>query len=182
MRFEFDPESGAIYVRIRDGEIAEMLEIADPSFGAYLDVDQEGNVLGVTFLPFKEFAGLTTHSGGKLESPDTVREPDTVLKLSPPPPKYGSEAIREALSSLGPRQQELLRLRYFEGYTSTEIADHLRMPVAAVNNGTRSALEVLRGALDINTLSEANVSNKIVAGSENEESLWPRCRRQVRNS
>jgi uncharacterized protein YuzE len=62
MRFEFDPKSGAIYVRIRNGEIAETLEIADPGFGAYLDVDQEGNVLRVEFLSFKEFAELTTRS------------------------------------------------------------------------------------------------------------------------
>lgn len=171
MKFEFDPESGAIYVRIRDGEIAETLEMADPSFGAYLDVDQEGNVLGVEFLSFEEFAELTTHSGGKLEIPDTVREPDTVAKPSPPPRKYGSEAIREALSSLGPRQQELLRLRYFEGYTSSEISDHLGMSVAAVNNGTRSALGELRGALDINSLSEMKASNKIGLRSDDEQSL-----------
>jgi len=171
MRFEFDPKSGAIYVRIRDGEIAETLEIGDPGFGAYLDVDQEGNVLGVEFLSLEKFAELTTRSRGKVEIPDTVRETDTVPQPSPPPSKYSSEAIREALSSLGPRQQELLRLRYFEGYTSAEVSDHLGMSVAAVNNGTRSALGELRGAMEINTFSKANASNDTVTGSENEQSL-----------
>lgn len=79
MRFEFDPESGAIYVRVRNGGIAETLEMAEPGFGAYLDIDREGNVLGVEFLSFEEFAELTARYGGKLEIPDTVEDPDAVL-------------------------------------------------------------------------------------------------------
>ena len=119
---------------------------ADPGFGAYLDVDQEGNVLGVEFLSFEEFAELATQAGEKLDIPDTVREPGSVPATSPTSRKYGSEAIRKALSSLGPREQELLRLRYFENHTSPEIADHLGMSIAAVNSGTRLALGELRGA------------------------------------
>lgn len=34
-------------------------------------------------------------------------------------------AAREVLQSLPPRYQEILRLRYFEGYSIREIADHL---------------------------------------------------------
>jgi RNA polymerase sigma factor (sigma-70 family) len=34
-------------------------------------------------------------------------------------------AAREILESLPPRYQEILRLRYFEGYSIREIADHL---------------------------------------------------------
>lgn len=75
MRFEFDPGGGAIYVRIRDGEIAETLEMAEPGFGAYLDIDQEGNVLGVEFLSFEEFVELTARSEGKLEVPVKVASP-----------------------------------------------------------------------------------------------------------
>lgn len=72
MRFEFDPESGAMYVHIRNGGIAETLEMAEPGFGAYLDIDSEGNVLGVEFLSFEEFVELTARHGGKLEIPDTL--------------------------------------------------------------------------------------------------------------
>ena len=71
-RFEHDPESGAIYVRVRDGEIAETVPLTDPGFGAAVDVDAEGNVLGVEFLSFEEFAVLVESAGGALELPDRV--------------------------------------------------------------------------------------------------------------
>lgn len=73
-RFEHDPESGAIYVRVRDGEIAETVRLADPGFGAAADVDAEGNVLGVEFLSFEEYAELVERAGGALELPEQVKD------------------------------------------------------------------------------------------------------------
>ena len=37
-----------------------------------MDVDAEGNVLGVEFLSFEEFAVLVESAGGALELPDRV--------------------------------------------------------------------------------------------------------------
>jgi uncharacterized protein YuzE len=75
MRFEFDPESGALYVRVREGQIEETLDLAEPGFGAHLDIDREGNVMGVEFLSLQEFEELVTRSGGTLELPERVEDP-----------------------------------------------------------------------------------------------------------
>jgi uncharacterized protein YuzE len=75
MRFEFDPESGALYVRVREGQIEETLDLAEPGFGAHLDIDREGNVIGVEFLSLQEFTELVARSGGTLELPERVEDP-----------------------------------------------------------------------------------------------------------
>lgn len=75
-RFEHDPRSGAFYVRVRDGEYRETLPLAEPGFGAGVDVDADGNVLGVEFLSFEEYAELLTRAGGKLEIPERIEDPE----------------------------------------------------------------------------------------------------------
>ena len=40
-----------------------------------MDVDGEGNVLGVEFLSLKEYTELITHFGGVLELPDKAEDP-----------------------------------------------------------------------------------------------------------
>jgi len=42
MRLEFDPESGALYIHVRQGHVEETLDLAEPGFGAHVDVDREG--------------------------------------------------------------------------------------------------------------------------------------------
>ena len=74
MRFEFDPESGALYVR--EGQIEETLDLAEPGFGAHLDIDREGNVMGVEFLSLQEFEELVASAGGTLELPERVEDPE----------------------------------------------------------------------------------------------------------
>jgi uncharacterized protein YuzE len=82
MRFEFDPESGALYVRVREGQIEEMLVLAEPGFGAHLDIDREGNVVGVEFLSLQEFEELVARASGTLELPERVEDPAN-FRLSP---------------------------------------------------------------------------------------------------
>jgi uncharacterized protein YuzE len=82
MRFEFDPESGALYVRVREGQIEQTLDLAEPGFGAHLDIDREGNVMGVEFLSLQEFKELVARSGGTLELPERVEDPAN-FRLSP---------------------------------------------------------------------------------------------------
>ena len=82
MRFEFNPESGAIYVRVREGQIEETLDLAEPGFGAHLDIDREGNVMGVEFLSLQEFKELVARAGGTLEFPERVEDPAN-FRLSP---------------------------------------------------------------------------------------------------
>jgi RNA polymerase sigma-70 factor (ECF subfamily) len=45
-------------------------------------------------------------------------------------------------------EREVILLGYFEGLSSTEIAERLGKPVGTVKSRTRSALEKLRGALE----------------------------------
>jgi RNA polymerase sigma-70 factor (ECF subfamily) len=44
-------------------------------------------------------------------------------------------------------EREVILLGYFEGLSSTEIAERIGKPVGTVKSRTRSALEKLRGAL-----------------------------------
>ena len=171
MRFEFDPEGGALYVRVRDGEVAETLEMAEPGFGAYLDIDREGNVLGVEFLSFEEFKELSVRFGGRLEIPDTVEDPDAPLRPRRRDREYDSGTLQEAISSLTPRHQELLRLRFMEGYTFSETADRLGITVAAVRSGTKAALGRLRDVLEVEATREENASSENVPKAEDERFL-----------
>jgi len=75
MRFEFDPESGALYVRVREGQIEETLDLAEPGFAVHLDIDHEGNVMGVEFLSLQEFTELVGRAGGTLELPERIEDP-----------------------------------------------------------------------------------------------------------
>lgn len=80
MRIKFDQASGAFYVRVRDGEPFEALEIGP---GAYVHIDEHGNVLELEFLSLEEFAELTA---GGLELPDRIEDP---AHWKPPTPTIG---------------------------------------------------------------------------------------------
>ncbi len=55
------------------------------------------------------------------------------------------DQVREALSTLPPEQLEVLELTYFSGYTQTEIAQMLDLPVGTVKGRTRLGLKRLGG-------------------------------------
>ncbi len=77
MRIRFDKESGAFYITLREGKVHETLDLgpsAEPTFGAYADVDGEGNVLGLEFLSFEEFSELTDSSAGGFEIPERIED------------------------------------------------------------------------------------------------------------
>jgi RNA polymerase sigma-70 factor (ECF subfamily) len=52
--------------------------------------------------------------------------------------------LRERLSKMPDMQQQVLILGYFEGLTTSEIAERLSVPVGTVKSRTRLALEALR--------------------------------------
>ena len=49
MRLEFDAESGALYIAVCEGRVEQTFDLAEPGLGASMDVDGEGNVLGLRF-------------------------------------------------------------------------------------------------------------------------------------
>jgi RNA polymerase sigma-70 factor, ECF subfamily len=58
-----------------------------------------------------------------------------------------AEAVRAALQTLPGEQVQVIELAYFGGFTHTEIAEMLDMPVGTVKGRMRLGLEKLRNAL-----------------------------------
>lgn len=74
MRFDYDPVSGAMYVRIREGKIEETLELGG---GCYLDIAADGTVMGLECLSLDEFRELMEAHGGRVALPERVEDPET---------------------------------------------------------------------------------------------------------
>lgn len=55
--------------------------------------------------------------------------------------------LREVLVELSPEQREVLLLGYFEGLSSSEIAERVGVPIGTVKSRVAAALAALRGAL-----------------------------------
>jgi len=58
-----------------------------------------------------------------------------------------AETVRAALDTLPSEQVQVIELAYFGGFTHTEIAEMLEMPVGTVKGRMRLGLEKLRNAL-----------------------------------
>ena len=56
--------------------------------------------------------------------------------------------LQEAIGGLKDQQQQILKLRFNEGKTQTEIADHIGVSQMHVSRLLRRALEDLRGELE----------------------------------
>ena len=56
--------------------------------------------------------------------------------------------VRKALEMLPDEQRRVLELAYFDGWTQTEIAERLDLPLGTVKGRTRLALDKLRSTLD----------------------------------
>jgi DNA-directed RNA polymerase specialized sigma24 family protein len=103
-------------------------------------MDAEGNVLGLGALSFEDLAQAIEERGAKLEVPDRFGRPAEV--------GYDLDELRDAIPSLEPRQQEALRLVYFEGLAMGEVADRLGTSVSTAYRLHRKALQNLRGVLE----------------------------------
>jgi RNA polymerase sigma-70 factor (ECF subfamily) len=57
-------------------------------------------------------------------------------------------AVLKALKSLSPAQRELIEMAHYQGLTQSEIAETLNRPLGTVKGMMRSALKVLRGAME----------------------------------
>ena len=58
--------------------------------------------------------------------------------------------VRERISKMRPEQRELMELVYFQGYTHTEAAEALELPLGTAKTRIRSALTELRTLLGTN--------------------------------
>jgi len=76
-------EQGQMYVRIAEGPIYETLELGG---GCYLDVDEDGRVMGLEALSIEEFRALVERAGGELVLPERIEDPEA----------FEAEAVRRA--------------------------------------------------------------------------------------
>ncbi len=59
------------------------------------------------------------------------------------------DAVRRALAQLPAEQRQVLELGYFEGLSSSEIAERVRAPIGTVKSRVAAALSKLRQAVEV---------------------------------
>jgi RNA polymerase sigma-70 factor (ECF subfamily) len=59
------------------------------------------------------------------------------------------QAVRQALAQLPAEQRQVLELGYFEGLSSSEIAERVRAPIGTVKSRVAAALSKLRQAVEV---------------------------------
>lgn len=77
--------------------------------------------------------------------PTTTDEGDIARALVEAP---DAQVVRAALAELPEEQRAVLELAYFEGLTSSEIADRMGSPIGTVKSRTAAAMAKLRAALE----------------------------------
>ncbi len=74
MRISHDKESGALYLKLREGKPDHAEDFSERA-DVYVDVDVEGNVLGLEALSFDDLAQAIEERGGKLDVPEKIVSP-----------------------------------------------------------------------------------------------------------
>ena len=79
--------------------------------------------------------------------------PEAVIDATEPgeDPALGPDrqAVRRALAALPAEQRQVLELGYFEGLSSSEIAERVRAPIGTVKSRVAAALSKLRQAVEV---------------------------------
>ncbi|HZU14381.1 MAG TPA: sigma-70 family RNA polymerase sigma factor [Chloroflexota bacterium] len=83
-----------------------------------------------------------------VELDDTLPLPDTTDVWREVESKLTGETVRTALRSLPDEQRETLELAYYQGYTQTQIAEMMQVPLGTVKGRMRLALHKLRSSLE----------------------------------
>lgn len=147
MRISYDNLSGALYIKIREGTYDHTEDFSEAA-DVYVDVDAEGNVLGLEALSFDDLAQAVEERGGKLDVPEVLREQEpAVFRWRSVELRPELQRVREAFENLDPHLQTVLRMRFMEGFTQTEIAEKLGVSVSKVRHDLREALHKLRELL-----------------------------------
>ena len=151
MRIDYDKVSGALYIKIREGTYSHSEDFSEKA-DVYLDVDAEGNVLGLEALSFEDLTQAAEERGGKLEIPDVLRESifefhtEQAFRLHAER-DLDLQKVREAVEALEPRKKEAIWLRYMEGVSTSDIATRWGVPLGTVILTIRAALQDLRETL-----------------------------------
>jgi len=84
---------------------------------------------------------------------DDVEDMDDFVSQSSESPLDGillserAEIVRTALTHISPDQRLVLETAYFEGYTQSEIAERLKLPLGTVKTRMRDGMKSLQGQL-----------------------------------
>ncbi|MBA2692562.1 MAG: DUF2283 domain-containing protein [Rubrobacter sp.] len=71
MKIRHDAESGAIYIKLREGRPDHTEDFSEKA-DVYVDVDPEGYVVGLEALSFGDLAQAIEEHGGELDIPDRL--------------------------------------------------------------------------------------------------------------
>jgi uncharacterized protein YuzE len=69
LRVRYDAEADAMYLRLRDGSVAETVEIEEM---VYVDIDEEGHPLGIEFVVASDFLPFLSRRGGEFSVPRRI--------------------------------------------------------------------------------------------------------------
>jgi len=127
---------------VKTGRSPSLQELA-----ATLDADVEGVAEALTLGRAYNTASLNAPVSHDEPDGDTIMD----LQADDNAPIDGLEEkilLQEAIGGLKDQQQQILKLRFNEGKTQTEIADHIGVSQMHVSRLLRRALEDLRGELN----------------------------------
>lgn len=109
MRIDHDKVSGALYIKIRNGEYDHTEDFSERA-DVYVDVDAAGNVLGLEALSFEDLAEAIEEHGGALELPDRLSgdeepgiavDPDSEVEISRGPSETVGEVVEGVSETVG---------------------------------------------------------------------------------
>ena len=127
---------------VKTGRSPSLQELAET-----LDADVEGVAEALTLGRAYNTASLNAPVSHDEPDGDTIMD----LQADDNAPIEGLEEkilLQEAIGGLKDQQQQILKLRFNEGKTQTEIADHIGVSQMHVSRLLRRALEDLRGELE----------------------------------
>ena len=115
MRIVHDKVSGALYIKIREGKPDHAEDFSERA-DVYVDVDAEGNVLGLEALSFEDLAQAIDERGGNLEVPERLgRVAEVGRDLDRPIPDYDELTVGEVSEMLdGLTEAEIRKVREYE--------------------------------------------------------------------
>jgi RNA polymerase sigma-70 factor (ECF subfamily) len=79
---------------------------------------------------------------------DMIASADSFSPLDQAAAAERTHHVRKAFATLPLAQREVLQMAYFDGYSQSEIAGHLRIPLGTVKTRTRQAIKKLHALLE----------------------------------
>lgn len=122
MRISHDKESGALYIKIRSGEYNHTEDFSERA-DVYVDVDADGNVLGLEALSFDDLAQAIEERGGKLDVPESSAAEAVAHSAARQAPSTSETAAKRAVDQILYRDYTLRDSVDTEPQAGDEVSD-----------------------------------------------------------